>query len=203
MEIGVFFSIVLIHLLAAMSPGPTFVLCLRTAASEGFGTAAMLSIGYGIGAMLWAAGAMAGLALLFELVPALFLGLKIVGGLFLVYIAFMMFRHAKSPMPEINTTAPRRPLAAMRMGFLAFATNPKPAVFFGAVFVGLLPTDASVLSRVLLIAMIGVNETLWYLSVARIFSLPKPRALYARMKAWTDRVFGALIAVFGLKIALT
>ncbi len=203
MEFGIFFSIVLIHLLAAMSPGPTFVLCLRTAASEGFVTAVMLSVGYGLGAMLWAAGAMAGLALLFEMVPALFVGLKIVGGLFLVYIAIMMCRHAKTPMPDINTSAPRHPLSAMRMGFLAFATNPKPAVFFGAVFVGLVPTDATVLSRVLLVAMIGVNETLWYLSVARIFSLPKPRALYARIKSWTDRVFGALIAVFGLKIALT
>lgn len=203
MALSVFLSIALVHLLAAISPGPTFVLCLRTAATEGFGTAAMLSIGYGLGAMLWAAGAMAGLALLFEIIPILFTGLKIVGGLFLIYIAYMMFRHAKSPMPDTSETAPRSRAAAIRMGFLAFATNPKPAVFFGAVFVGLLPVDASVLSRVALVALIGVNETLWYLIVARVFSLPKPRAFYARVKTTIDRAFGTLIALFGLKIALT
>lgn len=203
MALSVFLSIALIHLLAAISPGPTFVLCLRTAATEGFGTAAMLSIGYGLGAMLWAAGAMAGLALLFEIVPVLFVGLKVIGGLFLIYLAYMMFRHAKSPMPEAGSAAPRSRMSAIRMGFLAFATNPKPAVFFGAVFVGLLPTDASILSRVLLVAVIGFNETLWYLTVARVFSLPKPRAFYARVKTSIDRFFGALIAAFGLKIALT
>ncbi|PYG31870.1 LysE family translocator [Pelagimonas varians] len=203
MALSVFISIGLIHLLAAVSPGPTFVLCLRTAATEGFGTAAMLSIGYGLGAMLWAAGAMAGLALLFELIPVLFVGLKVIGGLFLIYLAHLMFRNAKTPMPDVRTDAPRSRTAAIRMGFLAFATNPKPAVFFGAVFVGLLPNDATVLSRVLLVALIGANEILWYLTVARVFSLPKPRALYARVKTSVDRVFGTLIAVFGLKIALT
>lgn len=203
MLLSVFLSVAFIHLLAAMSPGPTFVLCLRTAASEGLPTAAMLSIGYGIGAMLWAAGAMAGLAVLFELVPALFVGLKILGGLFLLYVAYMMWKHAKSPMPQLGEVAPRSKMAAMRMGFLAFASNPKPAIFFGAVFVGLLPTDASLLSRVLLVLVIGLNETLWYLTVARVFSLPKPRAIYARLKTWTDRLFGAMIAAFGTKIALT
>jgi len=203
MALSVFISIGLIHLLAAVSPGPTFVLCLRTAATEGFGTAAMLSIGYGFGAMLWAAGAMAGLALLFELIPVLFVGLKVIGGLFLIYLAHLMFSNAKTPMPDVRNDAPRSRTAAIRMGFLAFATNPKPAVFFGAVFVGLLPNDATVLSRVLLVALIGANEILWYLTVARVFSLPKPRALYARVKTSVDRVFGTLIAVFGLKIALT
>ncbi|MGH1414721.1 MAG: LysE family translocator [Pelagimonas sp.] len=203
MALTVFLSISLIHLLAAISPGPTFVLCLRTAASEGFATAAMLSLGFGIGAMLWAAGAMAGLALLFELVPTLFFALKILGGLFLIYVAVLMWRSASDSMPQMTDKAPRSRMSAMRMGFLAFATNPKPAVFFGAVFVGLLPTDASVLSRVVLVAVIGLNETLWYLTVARVFSLPTPRAIYARVKAWTDRAFGALIALFGLKIALT
>jgi threonine/homoserine/homoserine lactone efflux protein len=48
-----------------------------------------------------------------------------------------------------------------------------------------------------------LNETLWYLIVARVFSLPRPRAAYSRAKAWIDRGFGTLLALLGLKIALT
>jgi threonine/homoserine/homoserine lactone efflux protein len=203
MSTSIFISVALIHLLAAISPGPSFVVCLRTAASEGFATAAALSFGFGLGAVLWAAGAMAGLALLFELVPAVFVGLKVVGGLFLIYIAVMMWRHAPEPMPQVNDSAPRSARAAIWFGFLTFATNPKPAIFFGAVFVGLVPVDATLPARLGLLAVIFANETLWYILVSRVFSLPKARAAYARAKAWVDRSFGALIAAFGLKIALT
>jgi threonine/homoserine/homoserine lactone efflux protein len=178
-------------------------MALRTAASEGFRTAAALALGFGLGAVLWATAAMAGLALLFEIVPLLFVGLKVVGGLFLVYIAVMMWRHAREPMAENDMQAPRSAGAAVRLGFLTFATNPKPAIFFGAVFVGLVPADTSLAMRGALIVAIFANETLWYLLVARIFSTARARSAYARMKTSVDRAFGGLIALFGVKIALT
>lgn len=203
MTTAAFISVVLIHLMAAISPGPSFVMALRTAASEGFRTAAALALGFGLGAVLWATAAMAGLALLFEIVPLLFVGLKVVGGLFLVYIALMMWRHAREPMAENDMQAPRSAGAAVRLGFLTFATNPKPAIFFGAVFVGLVPADTSFAMRCALIVAIFANETLWYLLVARIFSTARARSAYARMKTSVDRAFGGLIALFGVKIALT
>ncbi|SIO24378.1 Threonine/homoserine/homoserine lactone efflux protein [Rhodovulum sp. ES.010] len=203
MTLAAFLSVCLIHLMAAMSPGPSFVVSVRTAASEGFSTAAALALGFGLGAALWATAAMAGLALLFELVPALFVAMKLAGAAFLVFIAVMMWRHAREPLPELGSLHPRSTRAAIRFGFLTFATNPKTAIFFGAVFVGLVPTDAPLAVRAALIAVIFFNETLWYLSVARVFSFPKARAVYARMKTALDRLFGTLIAGFGARIAFS
>ncbi|MEN9062818.1 MULTISPECIES: LysE family translocator [Ponticoccus] len=200
---ALFASVVLVHLLAAMSPGPSFVVCVRTAASEGLRTALALSAGFGLGAGLWAAGAMAGLALLFELIPPLFTALKVVGGLFLLWIAIGMWRHAPEPLPQLGETRPRSAWAAFRFGFLTYATNPKPAIFFGAVFVGLVPAETPLAARAALVAVIALNEGLWYALVSRVFSLPKARAAYARVKARIDRAFGSLIAVFGLKITFT
>ena len=199
-----FVSIVLIHLAAAMSPGPSFVVSVRTAACDGFWVATGLALGFGLGAVLWAFAAMAGLAVLFELVPVLFTTLKLIGAAFLLFIAYMMWKHASAPLeqPE-NTAAPRTIGVAIRFGFLTFATNPKPAIFFGAVFVGLVPADTPLIWRAAILAAVFVNETMWYILVARIFSLPKARAGYIRLKATIDRAFGTLIALFGLKIALT
>ena len=39
MTLGAFLTVALIHLAAAMSPGPSFVVAARTAATDGFGTA--------------------------------------------------------------------------------------------------------------------------------------------------------------------
>ncbi|MCL3883555.1 LysE family transporter [Marivita sp. GX14005] len=201
MTAGAILSVAVIHLLAAMSPGPSFVVSVRTAVSEGFGTAAALALGFGLGAVLWAAAAMAGLALLFELLPQLFLAFKIIGGAFLIFIAVMMWKHASTPLPDLSSRAPRSPASAVRLGFMTFLANPKAAVFFGAVFVGLVPMDIDAGTRALLLAIIFFNETLWYICVARIFSLPASRRAYARLKAAIDRAFGSILALFGLRIA--
>ena len=199
-----FVGVALIHLMAAISPGPSFVLSVRTAAAEGFRVAAALALGFGIGASVWAAAALLGLALVFEVAPVLLTGLKVAGGLFLVWIAVQMVRHAKEPMPVIAPgTAPRGTLAAVRLGTLAMLANPKPAIFFGAVFVGLIPHGASAFDKLLVLLNILWVETLWYVVVARLFSLPRARAAYARWKAALDRAFGAALGGLGIAVAAT
>ncbi len=201
MTLATFLSVALIHLVAAMSPGPSFVLTVRTAASEGFRTSTALAVGFGIGAILWATAAMAGLALLFQILPGLFLALKLVGAAFLLFIAVMMWRHARDPLVVAEPGRPRSPLSAVRLGLLTFLANPKPAVFFGAVFVGLVPPETPLVMRVALLAVIFFDETVWYVIVGRVFSLPRARSVYLALKAWIDRAFGTLIAGFGIKIA--
>ena len=199
-----FASVVLIHLIAAIAPGPSFVVSVRTAANDGFGAAIGLALGFGFGAVLWAAAAMAGLAVLFELLPVLFTALKLVGAAFLVFIAIMMWRGADAPLEtRIGTIVPRTFGSAVKFGFITFATNPKPAIFFAAIFVGLVPTDTPLVWKAGILAAVFVNEFTWYVLVARVFSFPKARAGYIRLKSVIDRVFGTLIALFGLKIALT
>ncbi|SPJ22463.1 LysE family translocator [Palleronia abyssalis] len=203
MSIAAIIGVAIAHLLAAISPGPSFVLSIRTAASEGFRPAAGLAMGFGLGAMIWAFAALAGLALLFEIVPPLFLVLKIGGGLFLLWLAYKMWAHADDPMPTVAPDAPPRGLiSAIRLGTLTQLANPKPAIFFGAVFVGLVPPEASWTVKSLILFNILWVETLWYLVTARAFSLPKPRAAYGAAKGWLDRGMGTILGGLGLKVAL-
>lgn len=203
MTLAAFLTIALLHLFAAISPGPSFVVAIRTAAAEGLRPALGLAIGFGAGAVIWACAALAGLALLFQIVPALFTALKVLGGLFLIFIAVQTWRHARSPLPEVEADAlPTSTGAAVLKGLAVQLANPKPAIFFGAVFVGLVPPDTPLPVLALLMAVIFVDETLWYALVARLFSLPRPRALYARLKSGVDRTFGVLLAGLGIRIAL-
>ena len=204
MTAAAFLGVALVHLMAAVSPGPSFVLSVRTAAAEGFRVSAALALGFGIGATVWAAAALLGLALVFEMAPVLLTALKVAGGLFLVWIAVQMIRHAKEPMPVVAPgAAPRGSLGAVRLGTLAMLANPKPAVFFGAVFVGLIPPAASTADKLVVLGNILWVETLWYVIVAWAFSLPRARAAYARWKAALDRAFGAALGGLGLAVAAT
>lgn len=202
MSLTIFISILALHLVAAISPGPSFVVSVRTAASEGFRPAAGLAAAFGLGAVIWALAALFGLALIFELLPKAYLGFKIAGGLFLTWVGIRTFLHAEDPLPTItDISAPRSVISAIRLGLLTQLANPKPAIFFGAVFAGLIPPETSVFMLAALLFLVFFNETMWYLFVATVFSRKKARNIYARAKLWTDRALGGMIALFGLKIA--
>ncbi|WP_226553341.1 LysE family translocator [Celeribacter naphthalenivorans] len=202
MTLAIFLSILSLHLVAAMSPGPSFVVSVRTAASEGFRPAFGLAVAFGLGAVIWALAAMSGLSILFEIFPRAYLAFKLAGGLFLIWIGYKTFRHAHDPLPETTLLASPRSLAnAFRLGLMTQLSNPKPAVFFGAVFAGLIPPETSLAVKGLLLFFVFFDETLWYVIVARLFSRQKARQAYGRAKLWTDRALGGMIALFGVRIA--
>ncbi len=202
MTLLAFASVALVHLLAAVSPGPSFVLSIRTAATEGFASATGLAVGFGIGAAIWAAMALLGLSVLFEVVPVLFTVLKVVGALFLVWIAVSMWRQAPDPLPPPGQSPPRGTFAAVRLGILTMFANPKPAIFFGAVFLGFVPADAPAAAKAIIVVNIFWVEAAWYAFVARLFSLPRPRAAYARFKTTLDRTLGVALGLLGVRLAL-
>ena len=204
MTLAAFATAWFIQLLAAASPGPAILMAARTGVTQGFRTGVWLSIGIGLGALFWAVAALFGLAVLFRVAPALLWGFKIAGGLFLCWIAFQMWRHAAEPMVMADDGAiPPTPLAALRLGLWTQLSNPKPAVFFGAVFVSTVPPGTTLPWIALLLLAVFLNELACTVLVARAFSFAAPRRVYARLKTGIDRSFGAILALLGLKIAAT
>ncbi|WP_097030996.1 LysE family translocator [Cereibacter ovatus] len=185
-----------------MSPGPATLMTARTGMTEGLRAGVPLSVGIAVGALTWAAAALSGLALLFELAPALLATLKIGGALYLIWVAVQMWRDADRPF-EIGTApqAPRSAGSAFRRGLFVQYANPKAALFFSAVFVGTIPPDAPGWAIALMLVAIFVNELVWNLIVARVFSFERARSGYISLKSVIDRSFGGLLGALGLKLA--
>ncbi|MFT3974218.1 MAG: LysE family transporter [Amaricoccus sp.] len=203
MSPAAFLAIALLSLMAAVSPGPAVLMAARTGVTEGMRTGAFLAIGIGAGAVVWASAALFGLAIVFKLAPTLFVALKIAGAAYLLWTAWHLWKNADAPIADTGARLPRSALSAFRLGLLTQLANPKPAVMFSAIFVGTVPpgTPGWVIGALLLVVFL--NETLWNTFVARIFSLERTRAGYLRMKSGIDRAFGGLLALLGLKIAMT
>lgn len=204
MSLAAFLAFAALSLFAAVSPGPAVLMAARTGLTEGFRTGAMLAAGIGAGAVVWASAAMFGLNLVFQTAPALLWALKIGGGGYLIWMGWKLWRHAPEPFITHDTRpVPRSALSAFRLGLFTQLANPKPAVMFSAIFLGTLPpaTPGWVLGAIL--AVVFLNETLWNILVARIFSLDRTRAAYISLKTIIDRGFGGCLALLGLKVAAT
>lgn len=205
MTLAALAAIYVVHLAAAMSPGPAVLLAARTALREGLMRGTYLSIGIGLGAVIWAIAALFGLALLFKLAPALLTTFKIIGGGYLLYLAFKIWRHAPEPMDtnlDVSQTG-LSPIGLVWLGITTQLANPKPALFFGTVFLTFMPADPAVWAYPVVLLIVFVNDTGWNIIVSRIFSLERTRRTYLNLKTAIDRVFGGLLALLSAKLVLT
>lgn len=204
MTLAAFLAVAFLHLMAAISPGPAVLMAARTGVTEGMRTGFFLAAGIGAGGVVWAMAALFGLNILFQTAPALLWAFKIVGGLYLLWMAWKMWRHAADPLDlSASGRPPRSAGSAFRLGLFTQLANPKPAVLFSAIFVGTVPQGTPLWVYVALLTVVFVNETVWNTAVARVFSFDRTRAGYISLKSLIDRVFGGMLALLGLKIAAT
>ena len=198
----VILPLALAHFAAAASPGPSFVVIARTAVAQSRAAAMRMAVGLGLGALFWASAALFGLTLLFQWLPWTFLVLKIAGGAFLIWIAISLWRHANEPLGMADDGLMQRSwFGDIRYGFLVQIANPKVSVFFGSVFVTLLPPEAPVSLLLTLLAVIFTVETAWYVAVATVFAVPVVRMRYLKLKSGIDRACGGFLGLLGLSIA--
>jgi threonine/homoserine/homoserine lactone efflux protein len=194
-----------VHLLAVASPGPTFLVVARTAATGSRGTAFAAASAAGLGAVTWATAALFGMQALLERFEWLYLGLRIAGGLYLVWIGIQLFRHAGEGDATAVAAGATESISASRAfgaALMVQLSNPKVAVFFGSVFLTLLPSDAPPWMNAVVLAVVAANEFGWYALVALLFSGNAVRAAYRRARVWIERLAGGVLAALGLRLAL-
>jgi threonine/homoserine/homoserine lactone efflux protein len=197
-------GLILLALLAGvLSPGPSFVMAARTAVARSRGDGIMVSLGLGLGATLIAGLCLAGLQAVLTAVPALYMGLKIVGGLYLAWMAWQIWRAAPQPLDMADSAQPALGgsyWASFRLGLLTQVSNPKAAVVYGSVFAALLPAQFPVVAGLLVMAGVFVMEFGWYAIVVLVLSSSAPRALYMRAKTSIDRMAAGVMGLLGLRL---
>ena len=203
MTLTAFLAVAGLLAMGAASPGPAVLMSARTGVTEGLRTGFFLSLGIGAGAVFWASLALSGLAMLFQIAPTLLWAFKIIGGLYLVWMAIGMWRHAAEPLPEVTDAPPRSAASAFRLGLMTQLSNPKPAVLLSAVFIGTVPPTTPGWVLVALLTWLFTVETGWNTLVARVFSFDRTRRAYTGAKPMIDRCFGGLLGLLGIKIATT
>ncbi|CCV03518.1 Amino acid efflux protein [Mesorhizobium metallidurans STM 2683] len=203
-EVLTIFSILGVFLLGAMSPGPSFVVVSRIAISGERMDGLAAAIGMGIGGLIFASIAVAGLTALLVQVAWLDIGLRIAGGLYLLWIGIRIWRGATEPV-EITSDASARPGSfrkALMRALLVQLANPKTAIFYASMFAAMLPASPPLWMLLVLPPLLFCNEFVWYAIVAFAFSSSRPRSIYLRAKHWIDRAAGAVVGALGVKLVI-
>ena len=114
----------------------------------------------------------------------------------------MLWRHARDPLPEIAAAArAREGWQVFLRALLLQLSNPKIMVFFGSIFLSVLPQHMPGWMEGAVLAIVAFNEFTWFALLALLFSGGTARAFYRRAKFWLDRIMGGALALLGLKLA--
>ncbi|MEM6376446.1 MAG: LysE family translocator [Pseudomonadota bacterium] len=187
-------------LLAAMAtPGPALLFAMTQAARGGFRAGLATGIGLGLIAAGWTAAALWGLDTLFHLFPPAFVALKVAGAIYLLWLAWRIWRAADSPVADAPQRSGRH---AFWSGMLVNLGNPKSVLFAASVLVVIFPSGLEVADKILITINHFFIEVLVYGLVALTLASPPARAAYLRLKSKIDRLAAFVLAGLGLRLLI-
>ena len=158
-----------------------------------------------LGALAWAAAALYGLQVLFARFDWLYVAFRIAGGA----LPALSRRHAVAPCRR--AAAGDRSVGGAReaagrascSALLLQLSNPKIMVFFGSIFLSLLPAQPPAWMDATVLAIVAINEFTWFALLALLFSGGAARAFYRRTKLWLDRLMGGVLGLLGVRLLAT
>ncbi|MDR5761637.1 LysE family translocator [Caballeronia sp. LZ035] len=184
------------YFVGTASPGPSNLAIMSIASQSGRRPAFAFAAGVMSGSCFWAMLAALGLSAALTAYSGFLTGVKICGGLYLLWLAFKSGRAALHP-PVRSSAAPARDLGGRALyvrGALLHLTNPKAILVWMSV--AALGSSAGEGPGHMLIVVAGclcIGASVFG-GYAALFSMPSARRIYQRMQRGLD---GCLALVFG------
>ena len=144
--------------------------------------------------------AIVGLSALLASSAALFGWVKLLGGIYLVYLGVMAFVRARTPRTE--AAPPKRTGSPSREGLMSMALNPKCGVFFVAVVPQFVSPGPGAAGRVaLLLCLYGVLCVAFWSSFVLLLHHARELVRRPRVQRVLERVTGTALVGLGVRLA--
>lgn len=187
-------------LLSITSPGPNVLAVLGTSMSAGRGSGLALALGVASGSFIWALMTALGLSALLASYAVALTVIKIVGGLYLLWLAYKSFRAAASrhDIEAVALTSGAR--GYYLRGLTIQMTNPKAALAWIAVIsLGLQP-GAPLWVALVIVVGTSVLSALIHCLYAVAFSTAAMVRAYGRARRWIQGTLGVFFCFAGVKL---
>ncbi|MDX1808435.1 MAG: LysE family translocator [Sulfurospirillaceae bacterium] len=136
MDMHLYLAYISISFFTIISPGPAILLAISNGLAFDVKAVVLSSLGNIIALFCLSAIAMFGVGVILKTSVIFFTALKIVGACYLMYLGIMQFtgKRGKISLSDKNNHKSYSSWKVFKKGFLVAATNPKPILFFTALF---------------------------------------------------------------------
>jgi RhtB (resistance to homoserine/threonine) family protein len=193
-----------VHLLAAMTPGPDFIVAVKNSLSYSRKTGIWTSFGFALGISVHIFYCLAGLAVLISQSILVFNILKFLGAAYLIFLGTQALL-SKSSKITIQSEKQKKDISAfqaIKIGFLTNVLNPKATLFFLSLFTIVLPSDTPFTILLFISAIMILNQFLWFSLVALFFTQKRVQCVFGKFQNLFQRVFGGFLFLLGIRVAI-
>lgn len=191
------------YLINVISPGPANFAIISAAISQGRRAGLIIALGIFCGSLTWACAAALGLAALLRTYAIALEIMKVLGGLYLIYLGWKAYRSARTPDAVITTGDVRTNHSARQLwlrGYAIHVTNPK-AIFAWLAIISLgLPANAPASAILLIVGICSTSSLLVFSGYALLFSTRHALLLYKSARRWIEGAMAAFYSIAGLKL---
>lgn len=198
-------SILTIHLMASISPGPDFVVVSQKTLLQGRRAGIICGVGVCVGLLVHIGYSVAGLTATLEHSVWLTQGIGIFGGSYLVFLGYKSIKgsYSASTAPSIEKENENTGSSAFWSGLIVNIFNPKAAIYFISLFSIIISSSMGPEKLLLVIVSIIAVQMAWYLTFIFIVTIPSIRVKFDSKVYLIDRILGALMLMMGLYMIAT
>ncbi|CAH9060215.1 Leucine efflux protein [Pseudoalteromonas haloplanktis] len=203
MTLSLWFSLVAICMMGAMSPGPSLAVVLKHSLNGGMKNGMLAALSHGFGVGLYAAASLLGLGALMLQFPTVYQFLVYLGAAYLAYLGLkILFSKPNDSELQVQKSAVSSS-KALQDGFAIAFLNPKLAIFFLALFSQFIdPENLTLNIGIIMCLTVFLIDTGWYLLVALLTDVSKKRFGFTKQNVWLDRLLGMVFIALAIKVVI-
>ncbi|MBI4093590.1 LysE family transporter [Candidatus Kaiserbacteria bacterium] len=194
-----------IALLAAISPGPDFVVVSKNSIAHSRAAGIWTAIGVGCALLIHVSYTIIGIGLVISQSILLFSIIKVVGAMYLIWLGISLLRssgtHALSES-EVGQTSISW-ISALREGFLTNALNPKATVFFVSIFSQFVSPKLPIVVQAAYGIEVALIVALWFVTLAVLLTMPAVRSGIGKAQSHVMKIMGVVLVGLGIKVAFS
>jgi len=197
--------VILVHLLAVMSPGPDFVLVSQNSLLHSRKIGIYTSVGLALGILVHVAYSLIGIGLIISKSILLFSVLKFACAGYLIYIGIKAILAKKSSTEKADgkKMAHLSGFAAVKTGFLTNVLNPKVTLFFFALFTQVIDPHTPKTIQLIYGLEMSLMTFLWFGLIAIVLSHRIIKDRFVSIQHYLEKFFGGILIALGIKVALS
>jgi len=196
-------AVATITILAVISPGPDFAMVTRNSYLFGRRTGLLCALGIALGVQVHVAYTMFGVSLLMRHAHGLLSVVKVIGAAYLIWIGFQTLRNRKALTADTAHAPAVSGLAALRMGFLTNALNPKTTLFVVSTYTQVVNAHTPSAVQFGYGLFMSAAHWAWFSIVAWSFGSEALRATMLKRQRLLDGVIGSALCGLGLALGFS
>ena len=200
MSIIVFFKVILVCLLGAISPGPSMVVVINNAIFKNRYHGILTSFGHGIGIGIYALFAVLGVALVIKTNLFVFNSIKILSIIFLIYLGVKSIA-SKSKLNFDNKDS-KGGVSSFFQGLSISLLNPKIFIWFVAIYSQFMSIDNDVFFNTFLILTAGIVDTIWYIILTFLVTSNIALEFIRNKSVLVQKIIGSVFIIIGVTLLL-